>query len=98
MLLRWFVWVQESLFLLSGGWEVWTTTVPSPTWSNQKDVQAVKQLMSRGQLPLGVDHHLDITMLKGGRLSAKTWLMYWYSNKMQVGFFSFQICSVFVLL
>lgn len=61
---------------------------PGPIYSNQKDVQAVTQLISRGQLPLGVGHHLDVTMLKGGRLSAKTWLMYWYSNETQM-FFSF---------
>lgn len=70
------------MFFLSVGWEVWTAKVHSPIYSNQKDVHAVKQLISRRQLPLGVDHHLDVTMLKGGTLSAKTWLMYLNSNKM----------------
>lgn len=54
MLLRCSAWVQKGLFLLSIGWEVWTTKVRSPIYSNQKDVQAVKQLISRGQLPLDV--------------------------------------------
>lgn len=54
MLLRCSAWVQKGLFLLSVGREVWTTKVHSPTYSNQKDVQAVKQLISRGQLPLDV--------------------------------------------
>lgn len=33
---------------------VWTTKVHSPIYSNQKDVHAVKQLASRGQLSCAV--------------------------------------------
>lgn len=39
---------------LSVGWEVWTTKVNSPIYSNQKDVHAVKRLVSRAQLSLAV--------------------------------------------
>lgn len=61
VLLRYLLWLWEHLFLLSVGCDVWSTNVHSPIYSNMRDIHAMKQQASKGQLSLAVK--LAITWL-----------------------------------